>query len=617
MLEGFGTYPVSVCIDLDSYPGPRSHTARFRNRSGWLILAELRIESEGCFYSYSVLAACDEHGQSVPVFQAKNLLECGCSFPSLCDEMPIEELDSALDEQVEAAQRQWVRESNAELSALHENAAEELEILEALTQQHIELCDRQIADMRRRRRLEVLDADESTYFGQFIAELEADQDRAIANLDRRRAALRANVAALESKLLRRLQFKSSVETSYVVHWSAPVTVHDEIATILRDVQDAPPAVRDLCLNVFVADRLAVVGQGLLSTYREPTVRKKQRKIGLPPSRTINQNSGSPEPDSSAPTTSSRWNPERLKILEEMWVAGRTASEIAQAIGGVSRNAVIGKAHRIGLKPRPAPQLPQGNPDQAAQADPAPVNKPYVPPLAKPSPAPEVVVNAAWNPERLNILREMWTAGHSASEIAETLGRVSRNAVIGRAHRMGLKPRPSPSQIGGLTTGAAKTAAPPASPPIAKADREPATGPELIVHAAWTADRLAKLKTLWLGGVPAGEIAAQLGNVSRNAVIGKAYRMGLPVRPPAPAPSKPEQAVILTKPASTPPQNLDGGQWSPERVAKLTQLWKLGLSAAQIAAELGGVSRNAVIGKAKRLGLPMNSHHPPSPFERTT
>lgn len=617
MLEGFGTYPVSVCIDLDSYPGPSSHTARFRNRSGWLIVAELRIESEGHFYSYNVLAACDEYGQAVPVFQAKHLLECGCSFPSLCDEMPNEELDSALDEQIEAAQRQWVRESNAELLALHENAAEELEILEALTQQHIELCDRQIADMRRRRRLEALDADESTYFGQFIAELEADQDRAIANLDRRRAALRANVAALESKLLRRLQFKSSVETTYVVQWSAPVTVHDEIATILRDVQESPPAIRDLCLNVLVADRLAVVGQGLLSTYREPMVRKNQHEFGLRSSRTINQNSGSPKSDSPAPTTSSKWNPESLKILEEMWVAGRTASEIAQVIGRVSRNAVIGKAHRIGLKPRPAPQLPQGNLDQAPQADPAPVDQPNAPPLARPSPAPEVVVNAAWNPERLNILKEMWAAGHSASEIAETLGRVSRNAVIGRAHRMGLKPRPSLSQMGGPAAGATKTAAPPASPPVANADREPTNSPELIVHGAWTADRLAKLKTLWLGGSSAGEIAAQLGNVSRNAVIGKAYRMGLPVRPPAPTPSKPQQAVILTQPASIPAQNLDGSQWSPERVAKLTQLWELGLSAAQIASELGGVSRNAVISKAKRLGLPMNSHHPPSSFERTT
>ena len=44
------------------------------------------------------------------------------------------------------------------------------------------------------------------------------------------------------------------------------------------------------------------------------------------------------------------------------------------------------------------------------------------------------------------------------------------------------------------------------------------------------------------------------------------------------------------------------QWTPERVEMLTRLWAEGLSARQIAAKLGGVTRNAVIGKAHRLNL---------------
>ncbi|MCR9137722.1 MAG: GcrA family cell cycle regulator [Alphaproteobacteria bacterium] len=44
-------------------------------------------------------------------------------------------------------------------------------------------------------------------------------------------------------------------------------------------------------------------------------------------------------------------------------------------------------------------------------------------------------------------------------------------------------------------------------------------------------------------------------------------------------------------------------WTDERVERLTKLWADGLSASQIAAELGGVSRNAVIGKVHRLNLP--------------
>ena len=44
-------------------------------------------------------------------------------------------------------------------------------------------------------------------------------------------------------------------------------------------------------------------------------------------------------------------------------------------------------------------------------------------------------------------------------------------------------------------------------------------------------------------------------------------------------------------------------WTDERVEKLKKLWSEGLSASQIAAQLGGVSRNAVIGKVHRLALP--------------
>ncbi|RTL17678.1 MAG: GcrA cell cycle regulator, partial [Sphingomonadaceae bacterium] len=41
-----------------------------------------------------------------------------------------------------------------------------------------------------------------------------------------------------------------------------------------------------------------------------------------------------------------WTDERIDTLKTMWEAGQTASQIAEALGGVSRNAVIGKAHRL-------------------------------------------------------------------------------------------------------------------------------------------------------------------------------------------------------------------------------------------------------------------------------
>lgn len=50
---------------------------------------------------------------------------------------------------------------------------------------------------------------------------------------------------------------------------------------------------------------------------------------------------------------------------------------------------------------------------------------------------------SWTDERIQRLKDLWSQGLSASEIAETLGEVSRNAVIGKAHRLGLSGRPSP------------------------------------------------------------------------------------------------------------------------------------------------------------------------------
>ena len=43
-----------------------------------------------------------------------------------------------------------------------------------------------------------------------------------------------------------------------------------------------------------------------------------------------------------------WNEEKVAKLKELWGKGSTASQIAEIIGGISRNAVIGKAHRLNL-----------------------------------------------------------------------------------------------------------------------------------------------------------------------------------------------------------------------------------------------------------------------------
>lgn len=82
-----------------------------------------------------------------------------------------------------------------------------------------------------------------------------------------------------------------------------------------------------------------------------------------------------------------WTDERIAQLKSGWEGGMTASQIAEQLGeGVTRNAVIGKAHRLGLEARPSP-VKAG--EDASVASPAPVAvsvaapKPAAPPPAAP------------------------------------------------------------------------------------------------------------------------------------------------------------------------------------------------------------------------------------------
>lgn len=49
-----------------------------------------------------------------------------------------------------------------------------------------------------------------------------------------------------------------------------------------------------------------------------------------------------------------WTEDRVGILKELWGQGKTAAQIAQILGGVTRNAVIGKANRLSLSGRASP-----------------------------------------------------------------------------------------------------------------------------------------------------------------------------------------------------------------------------------------------------------------------
>lgn len=90
-----------------------------------------------------------------------------------------------------------------------------------------------------------------------------------------------------------------------------------------------------------------------------------------------------------------WTNERVAELMRLWEAGRSASEIGRLLG-VSKNSVVGKAHRMKLKARPSP-IKRGASPQVRRVAVAPLSKPAVqapatqkvavPQAAAPAPAP--------------------------------------------------------------------------------------------------------------------------------------------------------------------------------------------------------------------------------------
>ena len=86
-----------------------------------------------------------------------------------------------------------------------------------------------------------------------------------------------------------------------------------------------------------------------------------------------------------------WTDERVETLKRMWTEGASASQIAKELGGVTRNAVIGKVHRLGLSNRgteEAKPIADTAPLADVAADPEPSVVPDEAPAAAAEPEPE-------------------------------------------------------------------------------------------------------------------------------------------------------------------------------------------------------------------------------------
>ena len=176
----------------------------------------------------------------------------------------------------------------------------------------------------------------------------------------------------------------------------------------------------------------------------------------------------------------------------------------------------------------------------------------------------------WPAAAVAMLRKYWADNASASYIAGRINAefrprvpVTRNGVIGKIHRLGL------------------------------------SKPEADVRRARAVSGRVNGKRYKERAPAAFFTRAQIKHAVRsrsaNAALAreeKRLAAGIQPEPPAPRITVPEIAA--------PGSHADG--WTPERVTELTELWKAGLTSTQIASRLGGITRQAVVSKAHRLGL---------------
>lgn len=420
MFPDDGHTPLCLLIDLSGYEDDWQHVAAFRGGSGWLLMARATIQSEHDLLSDILIVACDDREIPIPAWRAKHLCQCPWSGLDYCDEEIPQILDELLCEEEGAFYGRWQRQANAELADLHERTELALESLEQRSKTEVGEIEAHIRNLRRQRRFT---SDEETLraLSAQIVTLEGEGDAALEKLMVRRDALRRRADRAEEALWLRDDVLIDVEPSRLIRWRdgtitsevrvspiwragefhAPETpqtrkkledaeiVLTKISAALKvkakhmPVASAPLAVlisgnsqsetashaikeatrsangklsveRDLLADILMA--LEKKGQKFLTGSRKYIKNQEERdnlarRIAVldavinscQTSTVIKSPTGRLSGDPINP-----WPLDRVALLKRLWLTGTSAGEIAKQIGGVSRNAVIGKAKRLGL-----------------------------------------------------------------------------------------------------------------------------------------------------------------------------------------------------------------------------------------------------------------------------
>ena len=462
MLEEFRQAPLCMELDLDTYEGHWSHVARFRGENGWLLGAQATLESATEIYRTMIVAACDEWENPIPAFQAANLLKCSWSDLGPCFEHPPELLDELLCEEEGQVYARWQRETNAALQHHLIATDERVAAVEARARLATDRLMCQINDLRRRRRFPELTIEARSIFDRLIADLDAESDAIFEDSRVEVAQIRSNATRLEEALWRREEVIIEVEPIFVVRWHGVAAIrprnplapeHGAGGASLRRVQGRELRLHEEQRAKEARERARLFEQARKKAESEAAAQKEREQLALASEKPAPQNCSRNDLPKASPILKklavSAKQPAPPPIIEPSHPTnGKIAAERDMLMDMLA--ALDTKGQRF------LPGSPKFRRYQEQRADLirrlTSLDDP-TPSLAQASPQSvelsrtdlEETPSGAWPPERVALLQKLWTQGASAAEIGKQLGGVSRNAVIGKAKRLGL-PMQSQAQL---------------------------------------------------------------------------------------------------------------------------------------------------------------------------
>lgn len=218
-LEGFGAAPVAATFSVDSYFGPLREVRHLRNRSGWLMMCEFRLDTVIDSFSKTALACVTEKGDTLGSWSASKLLEMRCSLPKEIFDWPPDEVHDVADAlywdflgSCDLMQLRWLEVQQEKLDDNSRSLTAQMDGLFAKV-------DSKISHLRKRRRDPSRSPIERTAINAEIGMLETKMNQVESDVRQRVRNWRSEADQLELDVGEALLMEGELEVLSLVHWT--------------------------------------------------------------------------------------------------------------------------------------------------------------------------------------------------------------------------------------------------------------------------------------------------------------------------------------------------------------------------------------------------------------